>query len=111
MSRLKYRGSWVVGMGMFDIDIWRARSWQVIEVNVSMTRIATQTSPLHPQNWAGGTSLRASMMQEGMEVVVDGGETPVQHGAAQNAQFSTRNRNDICKSNSFPLFARRGKWG
>ena len=91
MSRLKHGGSWVVGMGMFDMDIWRPRSWQVIEVNVSMTYIATQAPPLPPQNWAGGTPLGANVMQEGMEVAVDGGETLVKHGAAQNAQFSTRN--------------------
>lgn len=48
MSRLKYHSSWVVGMGMFDMDIWRPRSWQVTEVNVSMAYIAIQASPLHP---------------------------------------------------------------
>jgi len=44
-------------------------------VDVSLTSTASQTTPLHPQNWAGGTSLGANMTQEGMEVVVDGGES------------------------------------
>lgn len=87
---------------MFDMDIWRPRSWRVIEVNVSVMYIATPISPLRGQNWAGGTSSGASGMQEGTEVAVRGGETAVKHGAAQNAQFLTRNRKNICKSNSFP---------
>lgn len=59
-------------MEVFDMDIWK--SWQIIEMNVCMTYTATQTS-LHPQAWPGGAFLGASMMQEGMETVVDGGKT------------------------------------
>lgn len=72
MLVFKYCSSWVVGMEVFDMDIWK--SWQIIEMNVCMTYTATQTS-LHPQVWPGGAFLGASMMQEGMETVVDGGKT------------------------------------
>lgn len=49
MSRLKCRGCWVVGMGMLDMDIWRPRSWQAIEVHLSTTCIATQISASSPK--------------------------------------------------------------
>lgn len=68
----------------------------------SHDRLQSRNLPCIPKTEQGAPHRVQAWCKREKEVVVDGRGALVQHGATQNAWLSTRNWNNICKSNAFP---------